>query len=366
MFSQDAKRNIDACKMCWMCRHLCPVGLVTGNEDNTPRAKAVLLNYVTHDESFLKETGKDMYECALCNHCADWCETGYEPAVYIREGRRALVETDALPPNVQPVVDNVLAENGTIYGPKQVPTALEQKIASLPEKADVLLYIGDTAMARSEKMALAVASLLQKSGVEYTILKEETTSGAALYDLVGEIAEVQQAAEKTAAAICAAEAKTVVVLDPSDARIFTQDYPRWGSEIPGVTTVTAYIAALLQNGMLKVTKPQDGIVTFHDPCRLARDLEETSPAREIIAATGLTLKEMFLNKNNTRCCGGEVLSAHSGFITKKTAALRVEDAKRAGAEAIITACPGCCDVLNRGETGMPVTDLFELLNSCCE
>ena len=118
--------------------------------------------------------------------------------------------------------------------------------------------------------------------------------------------------------------------------------------------------------MLKVTKPQDGIVTFHDPCRLARDLEETSPAREIIAATGLTLKEMFLNKNNTRCCGGEVLSAHSGFITKKTAALRVEDAKRAGAEAIITACPGCCDVLNRGETGMPVTDLFELLNSCCE
>ena len=65
MFSQEAKRNIDACKMCWMSRHLCPVGLVTGNEDNTPRAKAVLLNYVEHDESFLKETGKDMYECAL-------------------------------------------------------------------------------------------------------------------------------------------------------------------------------------------------------------------------------------------------------------------------------------------------------------
>lgn len=365
MFSQDAKRNIDACKMCWMCRHLCPVGLVTGNEDNTPRAKAVLLNYVTHDESFLKETGKDMYECALCNHCADWCETGYEPAVYIREGRRALVETDCLPPNVQPVVDNVLAENGTLYGAKQVPAALAQKIASLPEKAEVLLYVGDTAMARNEKMALAVISLLEKAGVAFTVLKEEPSSGAAMYDLVGELAEVQQAAEKAAAAIASTGAKTVVVLDPSDARIFTQDYPRWGCEIPGLITVTAYVAGLLQAGALKVTKKLEGTVTFHDPCRLARDLEETAPAREIIAATGLTLKEMFLNKNNTRCCGGEVVAAHSAFITKKTATLRGEDAKRTGAEKILTACPGCCDILNQGESGIPAEDIFELLDACC-
>ena len=362
MFSQDAKRNIDACKMCWMCRHLCPVGLVTGNEDNTPRAKAVLLNYVTYDESFLKETGRDLYECALCNHCADWCETGYEPAVYIREGRRALVEADALPANVRPVVENVLEENGTLYGTKIIPAKLTEK---LPDTAAVLLYVGDTASAREESMAIAAASLMKKAGVEYTILKQEPSSGAAMYDLVGEIAEVQQTAERLVAAVRVTGAKTVVTLDPSDARIIMQDYPRWGCEIPGLVTATAYFAGLLRDGKLTVKRRQEGCVTFHDPCRLSRDLEETQPAREILAAMGLTLKEMFLHGANTRCCGGEVLSAHSSFITKKTAELRAEDAKRTGAERIITACPGCCDVLNRGETGIPAEDIFTLLGACC-
>ena len=39
MFSEKSKKNADACRFCWMCRHLCPVQLVTGKETNPPRAK---------------------------------------------------------------------------------------------------------------------------------------------------------------------------------------------------------------------------------------------------------------------------------------------------------------------------------------
>ena len=42
MFSEKSKKNADACRFCWMCRHLCPVQLVTGKETNTPRAKGLL------------------------------------------------------------------------------------------------------------------------------------------------------------------------------------------------------------------------------------------------------------------------------------------------------------------------------------
>ena len=41
MFSEKAKKNADACRFCYMCRHLCPVELVTGKENNTPRAKGL-------------------------------------------------------------------------------------------------------------------------------------------------------------------------------------------------------------------------------------------------------------------------------------------------------------------------------------
>lgn len=40
MFSEKSKKNADACRFCWMCRHLCPVQLVTGKETNTPRPRA--------------------------------------------------------------------------------------------------------------------------------------------------------------------------------------------------------------------------------------------------------------------------------------------------------------------------------------
>ena len=46
MFSEKAKKNADACRFCWMCRHLCPVQLVTGKETNTPRAKGLQVSMI--------------------------------------------------------------------------------------------------------------------------------------------------------------------------------------------------------------------------------------------------------------------------------------------------------------------------------
>ena len=366
MFSQEAKRNIVACRACWMCRHLCPVGLVTGNEDNTPRAKALLLNYAMGDEAFLKETAKDLYECALCNHCASWCETGYEPAVFIREGRRALVEEGALPEGVCAVVDRVLQPGCGLFGAKEFPARLLEAVKGLPEKAEVLLLVGDAAAAEETELALAAVRLLKKAGISFTVLREEPTAGAALYDLVGEIAPVQQAAQALAEQIRNTGCKTVVALDPSDARILVQDYPRWGCEIPAsVATATCYVAALVEAQRLKIKTPYQKTITFHDPCRLARDLGETAPARKILAAMGVQLREMYLHGSQTRCCGGEVLASHSPSITQKTASMRLEDAQRTGAEEVVTACPGCLAVLRACSSGLPVKDIFCLLDSCC-
>lgn len=162
----------------------------------------------------------------------------------------------------------------------------------------------------------------------------------------------------------AAEAKTLVCIDPTDARFFKQECAKWGIDVGEVFTITAYLVNLMHEGKLKFTKPFGKTVTFHDPCRLVRDLEETEPARELLKAAGAELKEMFLNCKDTRCCGGEVLKSHAPQIVANIAGIRLDDAKRTGADYCITACPGCSQILGEGG-GEFVKNILCLLDECC-
>lgn len=358
MLSDKSRKTVKACRFCWMCRHLCPVGLTTGRESNGPRAKALFLSLMEKGLPIQKEAAQDMYECALCNACASNCETGYEPAAYIRDARAALATQGLVPEKVQLVIDALL-KNGNLYGED---TAEAVKDLDRGSDGKVLLYAGASAAIKSPENLTALMNLLEKSGVAFKLFLGANSSGAAEYDLLGDIAEVRDICAVCAKAINAEGKDTLVVLNPSDAVMFKQNYPAWGIPINArVVTATAFAAELVRNGSLK-PKRAAGIVTYHDPCRLARDLEETEPARELIEAMGYTLKEMFQSRKITKCCGGEVLAAHAPELVQKMACNRKADAERTGAELLITACPGCSAILSSVE-GMEVKDLFVLLDS---
>ena len=88
MYSQKAVKNADACRFCWMCRHLCPVQLVTGKEANTPRAKGLLVSMERRGQEKMDEDEAEvMYDCLLCEACTNDCATVYDPLIFIREGR---------------------------------------------------------------------------------------------------------------------------------------------------------------------------------------------------------------------------------------------------------------------------------------
>lgn len=364
MFSQEAVRQANNCYMCWMCRHVCPIGNTSGREIHFPRGKGVLLNMTMHGNDVLKDSAKAMYDCFLCNNCSSWCETGFRPTLFIREARRELVVRDELPAGIQSVVNRAL--EGTLYGPKEFTGDLKTAVDALPRTAPILLVLGDTVSVKQPGIALAMMSLLRKAGVAFTVLKDEPSPAADLYDLIGELADVQQRALAFAEAVRTTGAQTVIAADPFTARILIQDYPRWGAELPTVRTATSYFAELLTQGKLKVTKKLDVPVTYHDSDRLARDLEETEEPRTIIDAIADTRKEIFLNRANTRCCGNDVVDAYSPEIVAKTARLRMDDALRTGGKLLITAAASDKGILSRveGDT-LPVEDLSVLLDECC-
>ena len=367
MFSQEAKRHFNACHACWMCKHICPIGLTTGREIHAPRGKAQLCLTMEYGNDILKESVDAMYACFFCNNCADWCEVAYEPPLYIREARRHIVSKDFLPDNIKLVFDALIKPNGTLYGEKVFPKVLSDAVAGLPEKASVLLVLGDTAVMKKPEISLALVSLLKKAGIEFTVMKNEPPVGNDLYDLIGELADVQDVAKKFMEAAEKTDCKAMIVLDPYCAKVLKLDYPKWGiSTDSAIHTATSYIAELIDSGKLSVKKKENRLTTYHDPSRLARDLEETEAARKIIAAVADSFKEIFLNKNNARCCGNETVASYAPKIVKETARMRMDDALRTGAKLLVTASPACNKILSdTGEAAIAVEDVFVLLDRSC-
>ena len=133
-----------------------------------------------------------------------------------------------------------------------------------------------------------------------------------------------------------------------------------------VTTATSFVDKLLATDAIHVKEPHGGTAAFHDPCRLARDLDETESTRNIIKTLGITLTEVFLNRKQTKCCGGAVLSQTYPDIANDVAKGRWKDVKEAEATTLITACPGCLCLMQRNAPqGMEIRDLFVLVEEAC-
>jgi len=365
MYSGRAEKTIQACRFCWMCRHVCPIGLKTGKESHNPRGKALLLSLDGKGVDLLNDLARDIFECCLCNACAENCETGYEPAVFIREARQKVYINNMAPECVEAVIEHAL-KTGSIYKETEKKKSFFSEISKgLPETADVLIYLGESAATHCPEMAFSLVNLLKKAGIDFMVNKQEVPSGAELYDLLGGVEEVQRIARICTEQINTSKAKDIVVLDPTNARMFKQEYPTWGCEVKGnVSTATSFVDKLIKDQKLVVRKTLK-TVTFHDPCRLARDLKETLPARSILSTMGLTIKEMFQHGSLTKCCGGEVLASHSKFLATLTAEGRLDDVRRIGVDTVVCACPSCVNNLTHDKSEIKVIDLFSLLDSNC-
>ncbi len=116
----------------------------------------------------------------------------------------------------------------------------------------------------------------------------------------------------------------------------------------------------------------EDIYTYHDPCYLGRHNEIYDGPRKLLRSLpGLKLVEMVRSRDRSFCCGGgDIILWHE--IEKedmRMADKRIQMARDAGANKIVTACPFCLihfeDAIKTGglEDEMGVVDLMELLIS---
>jgi len=342
LISERDKKTIDACRFCWMCRHVCPVGNVTGRERNNARARALSLSMVERGVELSKDIVANVYECALCAACTKECATGWDPVEFTKAVRLEAAMNGVTPDYINKMIDNI-ESTGNPYGQTELSEELKAEIESLPKDADTLLFLGVDARIKSSRSAVNAIRLLKKANISFTVLMNEPDSGYAMDTLLGKADETKRIMTKAAGVLD--KYKTIVAYDPADAKVFLREYKEWGIELgAAVKTFTGFVNELIQSGKLKPKKLNKTFV-FQDPAVLARDLEETQEAREILAACGET-KEMLLYGKDTVWAGNLIMNEYMPDVMKLTAKARWENALSTQAEVLVTASPSEYEVLS--------------------
>ena len=218
----------------------------------------------------------------------------------------------------------------------------------------MIYFQGCTARKKLKTIPKSTQKLLDQAGVEYKLLDDEECCGSVLLR-TGFAEDAQEAMRKTYDKL---KGERVVVSCAGCYRTFREDYPQHVGEVD-VVHISQLLEELISEGKLQIQK-EEVKVTYHDPCHLGRHLGEYDAPRRVLEKKG-DLVEMDKNREEARCCGsgGGVKSAYPE-LSESMAERRVDDARKTGAELLVTCCPFC--VLNLESVGkIRVLDLTECL-----
>ena len=99
---------------------------------------------------------------------------------------------------------------------------------------------------------------------------------------------------------------------------------------------------LIENGFdMNLETPEEMTVTFHDPCRLGRQMNLYEEPRDLIRAIdGVDLVEMEHSGEDALCCGvSSMMSCNEN--SRAVRMERFDEVKATGAEIMLTSCPKC-------------------------
>lgn len=319
-----------------------------------------------------------IYTCTTCGACEINCQRlqDKEP-LKVNETLRAQFVRDGVGP--KPEHKRLITSVKNYDNPWMQPRAQRDRWARKisikdisKEKAETLYFVGCTSAFDNTlwKVAQNTAGILLSAGVDLGMLgKKEICCGSPIAR-IGDRETFMALAKRNIELLNDIGAKEIVTFCPGCYRAIKYDY----KQVPGVPELKAkvyhtaeYIDKLIQEGKLQVSNGLNMRVTWHDPCHLGRHCGiYEAPRRILKAIPGVELAEMERIKDQSWCCGGGG-GARTAYIdfAQKTATKRIEEAKKTGAQAIVTQCPFCeqniGDALSKMDDPLELYDLTDLL-----
>lgn len=364
--------DLEACVHCGYCSEACHFFQATQDPRFAPSRKldllrrfharetaafAPVLRLVTKDITAddLREWQELVYDgCTECGRCSMVCPMGVNTARGVNVMREALYEAGLAPLELTAVAQEQ-AGRGTVFGvgPDELRAAVDalraQGIAvPLDEaRADVLLVTTVIDVLLYRDALAATARILNHLGANWTL--RSAGFEAANFGLLSGSESLQAAASRRLVdQALAIGARTVILPECGHA------YPalRWearlddGEPLPfEVLAVSEFVGREAEAGRLRLQPvPQEGTVTYHDACKLARHGGVMNEPRAALRALGVGFTEMVPTAERNWCCGGGA----GAFLINRAAPLRHaaweikrEQVDATGAATVVVSCASC-------------------------
>lgn len=367
MFIEKQKDTINACRFCFMCRHICPVGVATCRESDTPRGKALMLSRILNGSAKFDEDIVDaIYRDALDGTAHVWCKGNFTPHLAALAARQDIVSLGIEPPAVRNIAKSI-EQHGNPLGRDRSQRFAEIDTSDLFNKqAEVLYFAGCDACYLQPEIPNAFISIMRNAGLDFTMLADESSSGKPLL-LLGYQSQPRLIAQEIAAKIRATGCRKLIVASPSDYDAFRNDYPAMGIDLEDVEILqtSQYLARLLSEGGIKLNASIEAPATFLDSDMLCRHNGISSEPRQLLAKIfGDNLREMRQTKELACSCGeaGGLMRILHPAVAGKMAERIIQQAKAVGAGTIVTTCPTAKRTITETDTNrLAICDLVEII-----
>lgn len=372
-FGRTAALYLESCIHCGMCAEACHFYEATHDPRYTPIWKVEPFKQAYKREHgpfalFFKALGLKrpisaeqleqwqelMYDaCTLCGRCSLMCPMGIDIAGLIGVAREGMARAGLVPDELWAAAERA-QKDGSAFGISSAD--FKQRIEALSRehgvpmpvdqgKAEILATVTAVDLLKYPAAVVALARVLQHLKASWTF--DSRAFEASNVGLVSGREDVQRGITlKLVAAAERAGAKVLLVPECGHA----YGALRWdaanviGRELPfRVLHVTELMADALRDGRLKLRRA-DGSVTFHDPCQVVRRGGVVEAPRQILAALGMPLKEMWPTKATQWCCGGGggvIVNRRADGLRRKMFRIKLEQLEHAGAQRAVTSCSNC-------------------------
>jgi Fe-S oxidoreductase len=271
---------------------------------------------------------------------------------------------------------------------------------TIADKADLLYFVGCSASYLNPEIATSTAKILKASGTPFMLMKDEWCCGNTLFS-VGMLDEARELAKRNIEAVKASGAKTVLTACAEGYRMWKVDYPKLlniaTSDLGfNVVHLVEFADEAVKKGSLKLTKPVDVRLAYHDSCGISRLADPWAPysgergwmgmvdprlkrrrgttglygqPRNLLKAIpGVTFVEMPRTRENSFCCGaGRGTKEAFPDLASFSAKHRLEEVREVGAEALVSACPWCknnfAQAVKENGDHIKVMDMAELISA---
>ncbi|MHA1583704.1 MAG: (Fe-S)-binding protein [Promethearchaeota archaeon] len=358
-----------------MCRFDCPALQVTKRETLAPAHKSRISYFMGMEKIPWNnpEAIDTIYACMGCDACEQWCPMDISVGDLLFEMRAELEKRDLIPEKVQSLKTKI-ESTGSIF--ETSPFTADSDFNHNDPNPDVFYYIGCMDIKYHPNVIRATIALLEKLKVKFcTHLEERECCGGPIRK-AGFKTVATKLSEKNQTLINGTKAKIAISNCPGCLETLAITYEDLGHplKMKSMHTIDFFLDKIRQ-GVLTPSVPVKKVITYHDPCVLARKnnpLNAVEASRELLSyIPELKLKEAYLHGDETRCCG---MGGAYGVSNRENSAIlreeRLVQLEKHNPDYIVSACPTCEYAFNKAqeqtkEYHEEIKDIIELLAESC-